>query len=53
MCDVYDALVSPRVYRDAWSHAEAIELLGSESFDQRCVAALVEVTGAQAFAVAV
>jgi len=53
VCDVYDALVSPRVYRDAWSHAEAIELLGSESFDQRCVAALVEVTGAQAFAVAV
>jgi len=44
VCDVYDALVSPRVYRDAWSHREAIELLRGEGFDQRCVSALVEVT---------
>ena len=44
VCDVYDALVSPRVYRAAWSHREAIELLGGESFDERCVAALVELT---------
>ena len=53
VCDVYDALVSPRVYRDAWPHAEAIELLGGEGFDERCVAALVEVSGAHAFALAV
>src|SRR6266508_1505632 len=42
-CDVYDALVSPRVYREAWTHARAIELLREESataFDPRCVAAL-------------
>ncbi len=44
MCDVYDALVSPRVYRDAWSQADAIDLLRRESrtsFDERCVTALV------------
>jgi hypothetical protein len=43
VCDVYDALVSPRVYRDAWSHAAALGLLEDETgtaFDQRCVAAL-------------
>jgi putative nucleotidyltransferase with HDIG domain len=42
VCDVYDALVSPRVYRDAWSQAEAIELLSRESgthFDEKCVSA--------------
>ena len=43
VCDVYDALVSPRVYRAAWSHDEAVDLLregaGTE-FDARCVAAL-------------
>ena len=27
VCDVYDALVSPRVYREAWSHERAIALL--------------------------
>jgi HD-GYP domain-containing protein (c-di-GMP phosphodiesterase class II) len=43
VCDVYDALVSPRVYRDAWSHEAAIGLLRDQTgtaFDQRCVAAL-------------
>ena len=43
VCDVYDALVSPRVYRDAWSHEAALELLRDETgsaFDARCVAAL-------------
>jgi len=43
VCDVYDALVSPRVYRAAWSHEAAIGLLREESgtaFDERCVAAL-------------
>jgi putative nucleotidyltransferase with HDIG domain len=43
VCDVYDALVSPRVYRDAWSHEAALALLREETgtaFDARCVAAL-------------
>ncbi len=46
VCDVYDALVSPRVYRGAWSNAKALTLLQDESgvaFDPRCVAALVSV----------
>jgi putative nucleotidyltransferase with HDIG domain len=48
VCDVYDALVSPRVYRPAWSHEAAIGLLReqtSEAFDARCVAALEAVLG--------
>ncbi len=48
MCDVYDALVSPRVYRNAWSHEAALGLLRDETgtaFDQRCVAALESVLG--------
>jgi putative nucleotidyltransferase with HDIG domain len=43
VCDVYDALISTRVYRDAWSHKRAMDLLREESgtkFDRRCVAAL-------------
>jgi putative nucleotidyltransferase with HDIG domain len=43
VCDVYDALRSERVYREAWSHERAMGLLrGSEKqeFDQRCVDAL-------------
>jgi putative nucleotidyltransferase with HDIG domain len=46
VCDVYDALVSPRVYRDAWSHDSALRLLHEESgtaFDPACVAALERV----------
>ena len=46
VCDVYDALVSPRVYRGAWSSGRALALLREESgtaFDPRCVAALVSV----------
>jgi hypothetical protein len=43
VCDVYDALVSPRVYRDAWDSERALELLRGDSFDQRCVAALERV----------
>jgi two-component system response regulator RpfG len=45
---VYDALVSPRVYRAAWSHEAALGLLREESgsaFDERCVAALERVLG--------
>jgi hypothetical protein len=46
VCDVYDALMSPRVYRPAWTHAAAIDLLQSETgtaFDARCVKALEQV----------
>ena len=43
VCDVYDALVSPRVYRPAWPQEDALALLHEESdaaFDSRCVVAL-------------
>ena len=46
VCDVYDALISTRVYRGAWSHERALALLreGSGStFDARCVDALERV----------
>jgi HD-GYP domain-containing protein (c-di-GMP phosphodiesterase class II) len=46
VCDVYDALVSPRVYRDAWTHGDAMALLHKDTgtaFDERCVAALERV----------
>jgi putative nucleotidyltransferase with HDIG domain len=42
-CDVYDALVSDRVYRAAWTPERALELLHSDSgtgFDPRVVDAL-------------
>jgi hypothetical protein len=45
-CDVYDALRSTRVYRDAWSHEQAMDLLRRESvseLDPRCVDALERV----------
>ena len=43
VCDVYDALVSRRAYRPAWSREQALSLLHDESgtaFDPRCVTAL-------------
>ena len=46
VCDVYDALVSHRVYRPAWSQERALGLLREESgaaFDPRCVTALERV----------
>jgi hypothetical protein len=46
VCDVYDALVSPRVYRDAWTHEDALALLHKDTgtaFDERCVDALERV----------
>jgi putative nucleotidyltransferase with HDIG domain len=46
VCDVYDALRSERVYREAWTHEQAIGLLHAEAgtaFDGRCVAALERV----------
>jgi hypothetical protein len=49
VCDVYDALVSDRVYRDAWSSERALELLRRDTgsaFDGRCVWALQRALGA-------
>jgi HD-GYP domain-containing protein (c-di-GMP phosphodiesterase class II) len=46
VCDVYDALLSVRVYRDAWTHAKAMELLHEQTgsaFDAACVKALESV----------
>ena len=44
VCDVYDALVSDRVYRAAWSPDRALALLQDpEQFDPACVAALERV----------
>lgn len=48
VCDVYDALISKRVYRDAWSEDEALAFLRAEAgtaFDERCVEALARVVG--------
>jgi HD-GYP domain-containing protein (c-di-GMP phosphodiesterase class II) len=50
VCDVYDALVSKRVYRDAWSSSQALALLETEAdheFDRRCVDALARVLEAE------
>jgi HD-GYP domain-containing protein (c-di-GMP phosphodiesterase class II) len=47
-CDVYDALVSDRVYRSAWDADRALELLRRDSgsaFDPHVVAALERVVG--------
>jgi putative nucleotidyltransferase with HDIG domain len=49
VCDVYDALISKRVYRDAWTPAQAFRTLKAEegtAFDGRCVAALERVVAA-------
>jgi HD-GYP domain-containing protein (c-di-GMP phosphodiesterase class II) len=49
VCDVYDALVSDRVYRPAWTRERAFALLreGSVAYDQTVVAALeLTLTGA-------
>jgi putative nucleotidyltransferase with HDIG domain len=46
VCDVYDALISKRVYREAWSHDRALEHLregAGKLFDERCVEALERV----------
>jgi putative nucleotidyltransferase with HDIG domain len=46
VCDVFDALLSKRVYRPAWTLADALELLTRESgsaFDPACVDALERV----------
>jgi HD-GYP domain-containing protein (c-di-GMP phosphodiesterase class II) len=48
VADVWDALVSPRVYRPAWTRERAMALMVEETgaaFDPRCVAALRTLTG--------
>jgi HD-GYP domain-containing protein (c-di-GMP phosphodiesterase class II) len=48
VCDVYDALISARVYRDAWTHEAALALLHEEAgttLDASCVQALERVLG--------
>jgi putative nucleotidyltransferase with HDIG domain len=55
VCDVYDALVSERVYRPAMSTGEALALLDSErgtAFDADCVDALRGLLDATALAAA-
>jgi HD-GYP domain-containing protein (c-di-GMP phosphodiesterase class II) len=46
VCDVFDALVSKRVYRDAWTPERALGLLRTQAgsaFDRTCVEALARV----------
>jgi putative nucleotidyltransferase with HDIG domain len=48
VCDVFDALLSDRVYRDAWPLDDALDLIGREAgtkFDPACVNALQRVIG--------
>jgi HD-GYP domain-containing protein (c-di-GMP phosphodiesterase class II) len=50
VCDVYDALISDRVYRPAWSHERAMSLLyegAGTLFDARCIEALGRVLARQ------
>ena len=50
VCDVYDALISNRVYREAFSHEVAVELLQAEAgtkLDRRCVVTLVRLLSAE------
>jgi putative nucleotidyltransferase with HDIG domain len=46
ICDVYDALTSPRPYRQAWTRERALELIVKETgtaFDPACTAALLAI----------
>jgi putative nucleotidyltransferase with HDIG domain len=50
VCDVYDALISNRVYRQAFSHEKALEILQAEAgtkLDRRCVATLIGIVSAE------
>lgn len=50
VCDVYDALISNRVYRKAFSHDEAVAILETEAgskLDRRCVATLLRLLSAE------
>jgi putative nucleotidyltransferase with HDIG domain len=56
VCDVYDALISNRVYRNAFTHEQAIEILRQEAgtkLDRRCVAALERVLAGESAPTAV
>jgi HD-GYP domain-containing protein (c-di-GMP phosphodiesterase class II) len=56
VCDVYDALRSERVYREAWTHERALGLLREEAgtvFDPKCVQALERVLDSRRTALAV
>jgi hypothetical protein len=51
VCDVYDALISTRVYRAAWSAEQALDFLCEQAgtaFDARCVEALTRVLAREA-----
>ena len=51
VCDVFDALISQRVYRGAWTQADAMALLRREAgtaLDPRCVEALEQVLAREA-----
>jgi HD domain-containing protein len=51
VCDVYDALISTRVYRAAWNTEKALGLLfeqAGSAFDTRCVEALARVLAREA-----
>jgi HD-GYP domain-containing protein (c-di-GMP phosphodiesterase class II) len=55
VCDVYDAVVSDRVYRSAMSESEALAILDAErdtAFDPACVDALRALLGAVELAAA-
>jgi HD-GYP domain-containing protein (c-di-GMP phosphodiesterase class II) len=46
ICDVFDALTSPRPYREAWTRERALELIVKETgtaFDPTCTGALLAV----------
>jgi putative nucleotidyltransferase with HDIG domain len=48
VCDVFDALLSDRVYRNAWRLEDALDLISREAgtkFDPACVDALERVIG--------
>jgi hypothetical protein len=50
VCDVYDALISPRVYRGPWTHEQAMAYLsehGGTQFDRRSVLALERVLASE------
>jgi putative nucleotidyltransferase with HDIG domain len=51
VCDVYDALISTRVYRAAWSAEKALGFLHEQAgtaFDVRCIDALARVLSREA-----
>jgi hypothetical protein len=51
VCDVYDALISTRVYRAAWSAEKALAFLHEQAgaaFDARCIDALARVLAREA-----